>query len=398
MNQILDYNPNKNSGGGSSGSDKIVRVFAVLLIIVAIALVGMGAYGMLKNTQKQSSVQAVQSKANISFDIQDTTIIINVSHDKNIEKLVYCWDNGKETTIKGKDSNTMQEEIPTNAGEHTLTVKVTDVDQVESMYEETITSENGNDLLFPTITLEPNGNKLKITASDDTGMSFVTYRWNTDDEVKVEETSEDGLSIEFEIDILVGKNDLVVVASDTSGNVSTESKSYTGILNPEIEMIVANDKKTVEVKATHDEGLKLVNIIINGVEYPQELADSPKETSFTIELADPTTTLVVKAESTIGTTKEVSEEIVQDPIEDEITISIEPTETANLMHVKVECAAGLKDIVLNVNGTDYGVQIEEGSTANEFDFQIVENSSTKVTATSVNGTVKEETKDLEFVQ
>ena len=36
MNQILDYNPNKSSGGGTSGSDKIVRGFAVILAIFAI--------------------------------------------------------------------------------------------------------------------------------------------------------------------------------------------------------------------------------------------------------------------------------------------------------------------------------------------------------------------------
>ena len=36
MNQILDYSPNKNSGGNSSRTDKIVRVFAVFLILFAV--------------------------------------------------------------------------------------------------------------------------------------------------------------------------------------------------------------------------------------------------------------------------------------------------------------------------------------------------------------------------
>ena len=48
MNQILDYNSGQNSGG-SSNSDKIVRVFAILIIIFALALCGVGIYGKIKN-------------------------------------------------------------------------------------------------------------------------------------------------------------------------------------------------------------------------------------------------------------------------------------------------------------------------------------------------------------
>ena len=41
MNQILDYNPNKSSGSGkASGSDKVVRIFAIILIVFAVCLVG----------------------------------------------------------------------------------------------------------------------------------------------------------------------------------------------------------------------------------------------------------------------------------------------------------------------------------------------------------------------
>ena len=46
MNQILDFDPNKKSGGSSSGSDKVVRVFAILLVIFAIGLLSSGAYGI----------------------------------------------------------------------------------------------------------------------------------------------------------------------------------------------------------------------------------------------------------------------------------------------------------------------------------------------------------------
>ena len=53
MNQILDYSPNKNSGGNSSRTDKIVRVFAVFLILFALCLLGVGGYGYLKKNAEK---------------------------------------------------------------------------------------------------------------------------------------------------------------------------------------------------------------------------------------------------------------------------------------------------------------------------------------------------------
>ena len=59
MNQILDYSPNKTSKkGGSSGSDKIVRVFAILLAIFAICLLGVGGYSILKNRKAMSDADS----------------------------------------------------------------------------------------------------------------------------------------------------------------------------------------------------------------------------------------------------------------------------------------------------------------------------------------------------
>ena len=105
MNQILDYNPNKSSGGGSSGSDKVVRVFAAILAVFAICLLIGGAYGIYKNNNSKSNIQTQPvSKAQIEIEQKETTAIIKVNHDKVIEKLIYSWDSEKETTIKDRKS------------------------------------------------------------------------------------------------------------------------------------------------------------------------------------------------------------------------------------------------------------------------------------------------------
>ena len=129
MNQILDYNPNKgSSGGGSSKSDKIVRVFAVLMGIFGLFLLGNAAYSLYKNNQQSATVEQAPAKASIVVEQGETKAIIKVSHDKAIEKVIYSWDTDKETTEKGNGESSMEIEVALAAGEHTLNIKVIDID------------------------------------------------------------------------------------------------------------------------------------------------------------------------------------------------------------------------------------------------------------------------------
>ena len=226
MNQILEYNPVKNSGGGSSGSDKIVRVFALILIIFAVCFIVIGAYGFFKkNKPENDKVSQAPIEAKIQIEKLDTTAMISVSHDKAIEKVIYKWDDDKETTDKGDGSSEKKIEIPLPAGQHTLTVKVIDVDGAETVYKETINSENGTDIINPVIELEPDGNKLRVIATDETEIAYVTYKWNNEEEVKIEERDESKKKIEFDIEILKGKNDLTVIAVDANQQTTTENRT-----------------------------------------------------------------------------------------------------------------------------------------------------------------------------
>ena len=130
MNQILDYNPNSKSNN-SGGSDKVVRVFAIILIIFAIALIVVVAYGMISN-QKQAEINTFQeTQANISVEVQETQAIIKVTHDKNIQKLIYSWNTSSERNIKGSDKY-MEEKIDIPAGDNTLHIKIIDEIGVET--------------------------------------------------------------------------------------------------------------------------------------------------------------------------------------------------------------------------------------------------------------------------
>lgn len=403
MNQILDYNPNKSSGGGSSGSDKIVRVFAGLLAIFAICLVAGGAYGLYKNSQKTEVVADAPTEAKIEVEQGETTAIIKVSHDKAIEKLIYSWDSEKENNIKGTGKSSMESEIPLLAGTHTLNVKVTDIDGVETSYQEEFTSEAGEDKIYPVIDLDiTDDKKLKITATDETAIEFVTYRWNDGEEMRVDVSEEDGKTITFDIEILKGKNDILIVAVDKNSNSTTETKTFTGVTKPDITVTIAADKKSAEVKCYHENGIKDITLKINDVDYDVDLAgQTHTDITFPIELAEGNNVIVVSATSVDDTTTEVTEEVetITEVVEDEINISVEKAEDGSAAgNVVINVPAGIKEIRLNINDMDYDVALgEEVLTDVNFQIPLVDgNNKVTLKVISVNDIEKEEIKEINY--
>lgn len=400
MNQILDYNPNKSSGGKPSGTDTIVRVFAVLMAIFAIFLIAGGVYGTLKNKTVVTDVPATPTEAVISAEQGETTVKILVSHDKAIEKLIYSWDSGKENNVKGKGEASMEAEVPLLAGTHTLTVKVTDIDGVEATYQEEFTSETGEDKIYPVIDLGvTDQKKLKITATDETSIDFVTYRWNDEEEVKIEVSENDDKKIEFEIDILKGRNDLLIVAVDKNNNSTTETKTFTGVTKPDITITIGADKKTGDVKCFHENGIKAITLKINDMDYNVEISEeSPTEVSFPLpELELGTNTILVTATSVDDTVTEVTEEVTSEASVDDIVITIEPKEgAADLAVVTAKTSDGIKQLFLNINGQDYDVTLgEENQKETTFDIPLVEGSNVvTVKVITASDLEKQEVKDI----
>lgn len=399
MNQILDYNPNKSSGGGSSGSDKVTRVFALILICFSICLVGVGGYNLFKNNKDKAVPVQTATQAKIEVEQKDSVVAIKVSHDKTIEKLIYNWDSDKETTLKGDGQSTMEEEIPLLAGTHTLNIKVTDVDGVESTHQEEFFSETGEDKIFPVIALKvTDQKKLKITATDETEISYVTYRWNDEEEIQIDVSEEDNKKIEFEIDIYKGKNDIVIVAVDSNNNSTTETESFTGVTKPDIKVTISADKKAVDIKCYHENGIKEIGLNINGLDYAVDLqGETPTDVALPeIPLTEGNNTVKVTARSVDDTVTEVTEEVVSDPIIDEINLSISDDGT-----IVVNAPNGIKEMKLNLNDVDYdidlGTEVLQDVTIDKSSLPFIEgNNKIIVKVTSTNGTEKEETKEIRY--
>lgn len=268
MNQILDYNPNSKSSK-SGGSDKVVRVFAIVLIIFAIALIAVVGYGMISNKKQADNAIVEQTQANIAVDVEETQATIKVTHDKNIQKLVYSWNTSSERTIKASEKY-IEEKIDIPAGDNTLHIKVIDEIGIETTHDEEISSEQGVDIINPVIELSLDGKKLKISATDETALDFLTYRWNEENEETVY-ADEGSKEITTEVEILKGKNDLTVVAVDTSNNTTTETKSFTGLTKPEIKVTLSEDGSSIEIRAEHESGIESVSYNFNNVDYDVDI-------------------------------------------------------------------------------------------------------------------------------
>ena len=302
MNQILDYTPNKSSSKASS-SDKVVRVFAILLVIFSLCLLGSGLYSIFKNKESEKVTDVKPTYATINAVQEDDKAIITVTHDKVIESMVYRWNSDAERSVKGDGKKTLEKELDLPAGENTLYIKVIDVNGVETSYEEKFTAESGLDIMNPVISLSiVNGEEekmLRITATDETQIDFLTYRWNDEEEVKVEASEDNNKEIVVEVPIMRGTNDITIVAVDSENNTTTETKSYTGLTQPEIVVTLSEDGSTLIIKTTHENGIKKISYTLNDKPYEAEFEgdDIQNEIEFTQGLDEGYNRLILKVTS-----------------------------------------------------------------------------------------------------
>lgn len=284
MNQILDYNPNKQSGGSSSGSDKVVRIFAVLLVLFAIGLLVSGAIGIYKNNQaKKTDIDKPTYAKITATQTEDGKVTVFVEHDKAIEEMFYSWNTSAERSFKGEGTKKIEKELDLPAGTNTLHIKVVDVNGVETSFEKEFTSEDGLDILNPVISItvidgdgEDKLKKLKVTATDETKLDFITYRWNDDDETKVEAEDSNSKEIVLELDILRGINDITIVAVDSSNNTTTETKSFTALTKPEVVVALSPDRSSLEIETSHENGISNIYYTLNGREYQANFDNDPE--------------------------------------------------------------------------------------------------------------------------
>ena len=259
MNQILSTSmpmDNKKKKGKKVNTNpiaisSILKFFAIAMLIFGMFTIGTGAYAVFKN---QSEQQEQNLEPSISIENKDEeTILLKVVHKKNIAKLEYRWNDEESTVVNGNNGKYIEKQIKVPSGKNTLHVLVVDEDGKEIPYEKQYERESK-------INFEVSGNKIKITYEGDKKVSYMTYRWDEEEEktIQINDTK-----IDQEIDAIKGLHALTVIVVDEDNNTDTKVQKINGVSKPKITVAVDDAKQHFVIKASDDEKITTIVFRLN---------------------------------------------------------------------------------------------------------------------------------------
>lgn len=298
MNQILYDNQETNP----THTKKIVRFFCVAIIIFGLTLTGVGVFGMVQEHAKKAPV--VRTKPSITVRLfEEDTVCIYVTHDKEINKILYSWNDGEDITILGRNRTSIEELINLPEGENVFNLRVIDSIGEEATYTNTyVYSATGVDIEKPSIQLSvlSEDKQIKITAIDETEISYITYRWNNEEETRIDVADESKTIIETSIPIKKGENDLTVVAVDSNNNTETKIQKCKAFTRPTIKK-PRQFGNQLTITVTDEEGLDYVEYTVNGKKYKWiSKTEDRKEWTHVHTLEEGISEIVINAKNKAG--------------------------------------------------------------------------------------------------
>lgn len=259
MNQILYVGENK--GNGPIAIKNIVKFFAIVIIAFGIILIGKGSYAIYKNIEINSG----DNIPVVYMDRVNNTVVIKAEDNIEISKLIYSWNKGEETILL-PNSKKVEEVVLLPNENSVLNVTIVDTKGKETKFMQEWNIE-GTDIRKPEIeiTTDEDIRKITIIARDETEINYLIYKWNEEEEIKINATENDKLKIQETIDMILGENKLTVKAVDKNGNTETLEKTIIISSKPVIAIKQSNGKLAVTI---NDEvGIKKVTLNINGQTY-----------------------------------------------------------------------------------------------------------------------------------
>lgn len=276
MNQILQVQePKKNNS--SVDTKKIVLFFAICLIIFGAILLGQGAYSVYQKKLNEKVIPSEPESSDGNVEVQepeyaeptitftkteDNKVIINVESEIAISHIIYDWNSATAETIEETGKTSIEEVIEIPVGENVLNVSVIDSNGKETKKSEKYIIEASK----PVIELSVVGSDIKITVTSEVELSYVTYKWNSEDEKKQDMlTFEDRTKFEKKLEIPKGQNTLKIVAVDINQNKTEKSQEIKGVIKAKTETIVRGEYLYFTV--TGEENIKTVEFEFNGKKY-----------------------------------------------------------------------------------------------------------------------------------
>ena len=257
MNQILSTEApksnNKVRGGNRAPADieKILKFFAIGMIIFGIFMIGSGSYAMYQNSKFTGN----SSKPTIYIEeTSATAITIQVSHNKELSKVSYYWNNQEPIELECSGKKKVEQKVDLLTGKNTITIIAIDVNGLESKTQKQYEVQGDISIEF-----QAEGNNIKIKAEGNEQLSYLTYRWDEEEETRVEINN---MQAEESIEIPKGLHKLTVVVVYINNKTETKEQEIKGVTKPKVEVTTDGSSNFI-IKASDEEGIKKVEFIIN---------------------------------------------------------------------------------------------------------------------------------------
>lgn len=279
MNQILSIENTKKDkkysrkSNGPIEINKLLKFFSVILMIYGILMISTASYSMYKNAQNLST-----AKATIYLrEPLGEQVLIRVQHNKQLSKITYNWNDEEPIEIECNGKKKVEKNIDIPTGTNILNVFVTDINGQESKQSKTYIIEGDISIEF---TVEGNG--IKISATGKNELSYLTYRWDEEEETKIDIND---MSIEQTVDIPKGLHTLTVIVVDENNTTETKKQEVNGVTKPKLEVTTDGGDNFI-IRATDEQGLKKVEFIINEDEKYMLNLDGRTELDYAYPLHD----------------------------------------------------------------------------------------------------------------
>ena len=303
MNQILAVENKKKekkqkrpkNSGGPVELGSIVKFFAIFTMVFGILMICSGSYAIYLNSQTANR----NAKPTINVVENGNELELTVSHSRELVSVTYKWNNEEEEQIQTNGNKQVKETIEIPSGTNTLNIYAKDINGQEVRYEQSYTIQGDINIEFA---IESNG--LKITTTGKEELSYMTYRWDEEEETRVDINN---TTFEQTIEIPKGQHTLTVVVVDINNKTETKEQEVKGVTKPDIKISLdqENGELGFLVTVTDEEGLRRIEFTLNEEErYKQEFDDNTKEFSYKFPIKEGENKILVKAYNINDVTEE----------------------------------------------------------------------------------------------
>ena len=280
MNQILatskptEKKKKTKRNGGRADIKTIVRVFAIVMLVFGVFMIGTGSYAIYRENEA-SNMEITKPVITETLNEDSTVVALTVTHDKAIDRIEYSWNDDEVQTITGNGRRYIEQEIEIPGGTNTLNVRAIDTQGQEISTQREFTSEE-----IINLTISEN-NKLKITAESETEIAYMTYRWDEEEEQRVDINS---TTVDQEIDVPMGTHDIMVTLVDVNNETTTKEQTVMGTTKPIIDIGADDAGEYYLITITDETGLERVELNFRGEQRTITVENGEKELKYKLQL------------------------------------------------------------------------------------------------------------------